>query len=84
MELKGEIIVDFKTNVPVYIMYPFNFPKDPPFLRIVNPNPKEFTPTPNYKALQSESDAKSYLLNNCLQAIKGWKANDSHVVIIYW
>lgn len=63
-------------------MYPFNFPKDPPFLRIVNPNPKEFTPTPNYKALQSESDAKSYLLNNCLQAIKGWKANDSHVTYL--
>lgn len=72
-------MVDYKGNVPLYIMYPVNFPKNPPFLRILNSNPQALTTTPHYKSLQSKADSKSYLLNDSLQEVKGWKPNHSVV-----
>lgn len=60
-------------------MYPANFPKAPPFVRIVNPNPQQLTPTQYYLNLKSKSDLKSFILNEKLQEIKGWKHNNSVV-----
>ena len=60
-------------------MYPSNFPKAAPLLRIVNPNYNAFSPTPFFKKIQSKNDPKSYLLNECLPSIKTWKPSHSVV-----
>jgi hypothetical protein len=59
--------VDFKGSLSLFIMYPATFPKNPPLLRIINPNPQQYSVAPFYKKLQSKTDARSYLLNECLQ-----------------
>ena len=63
-------------------MYPYTFPKVPPFLRIINPNPQQFTVHPNYKKYQSKTDQRSYLLNDCLQEVKSWKPGSTVVIQI--
>jgi hypothetical protein len=60
-------------------MYPPNYQKMPPNVRIVNPNPQQLTPTQYYLQIQSKSDQKSYILNDRLKEIKLWK-NGSSVV----
>jgi len=60
-------------------MYPVTFPKTPPFLRILNPNPQQLTVNPYYKKYQSKTDSRSYLLNDCLQEAKSWKQSSSVV-----
>jgi hypothetical protein len=72
-------MVDYKGNVPMYVMYPVNFPKQPPFLRIVNPDDSKLSIVPHYQSFRSSSDPKSFLLNDCLQELKTWKSTDSVV-----
>lgn len=69
-----------KGSFTLFIMYPVAFPKDPPFLRILNPNPQQYSVNNSYKKYQSKTDARSYLLNDCLQEVKGWKQNSSVVL----
>jgi len=79
IELKGDIQVENKGKIPLFIMYPANFPKSPPFVRIVNPNPQQLHPTQYYLNIKSKSDQKSYILNEKLQEVKNWKQNTSVV-----
>lgn len=63
-------------------MYPASFPKSPPFLRILNPNPQTYKVNPSFEKFRSKTDARSYLLNDCLQEIKGWKNSSSVASVI--
>lgn len=81
MELKGEISVEYKGNLSLFIMYPKTFPQTAPFLRIINPNPQQFTVHQNYVKYRSKTDVRSYLLNDCLQEVKSWKPCSSVVDI---
>lgn len=60
-------------------MYPASFPKIPPFVRIVNPNPQQLAPTQYYLKIKSKSDQNSFILNEVLQEVKGWKPAHSVV-----
>jgi hypothetical protein len=63
IEIKGEIQVELRGKIKLNIMYPGTFPKTAPYLRIINPNPVDYLPTPFYLPLQSKNDNKSYVLN---------------------
>ena len=63
-------------------MYPANFPKVPPFVRLVNSNPHQFSPSQYYLKVQSKSDSNSFILNDVLQEVKGWKPTHSVVTSI--
>lgn len=60
-------------------MYPATFPKNAPYLRIINPNTNEFAPTMMYLPLQSKTDTKSYVLNEKLESVKKWNSSTSVV-----
>jgi hypothetical protein len=61
------------------VMYPASFPKQAPYLRIINPNPAEYAATPHYQALQSKTDNSSFILNERLEAVKKWNSSTSVV-----
>lgn len=62
------------------MMIPANFPVKPPYVRIINRNP-DFIVDDFYRALQSPSDQKSYILNERLNEIKTWDQNKSIVIL---
>lgn len=57
VDIKGKTCkVDFN------MMLPSDYPRSPPYVRIVNRNP-EYRVDPFYQSLQSKSDKSSYILN---------------------
>mgnify|MGYP000894894343 CR=1 FL=1 len=57
VDIKGKTCkVDFN------MMLPSDYPRSPPYVRIVNRNP-EYRVDPFYLSLQSKSDKSSYILN---------------------
>jgi len=44
------------------MMLPKEYPRSPPFVRIVNRNP-DYRVDPFYQSLQSKTDKSSYILN---------------------
>ena len=62
-------------------MYPAGFPKQPPFVRIVNPNPKLLAPYHTFKPCQSNNDPLSFVLNDKLQKVKNWHSSASVVAL---
>lgn len=76
IEIRGKICkVDFNMMLPV------NFPKKPPYVRIVNQN-SEYRVQPFYRNLQSPTDPKSYILNQKLTQVRNWDETKSIVNII--
>lgn len=63
-------------------MYPASFPKQAPYLRIINPNPAEYAATNHYVALQSKTDNSSFILNERLEAVKKWNSSTSVVNLV--
>lgn len=66
-------------SIQVFLMYPPNFPRAPPYFRVVNPNPNQFHPKYAYIKLQSLNDPKSVILNSILNEIKSWNPSKSVV-----
>lgn len=60
------------------MMLPFDYPRSPPFVRIVNRNP-EYTVDPFYIPLKSKTDPSSFVLNDKLGAVKMWQPSSSLV-----
>ena len=65
IELKGILEIDIKgktCKVDFNMMLPSDYPRSPPFLRIVNRNP-DYKVDPLYQPLRSKTDMSSYILN---------------------
>ena len=60
-------------------MYPSGFPNKAPVVRIVNPSPNLLAPYQSFKPLQSSNDPLSFVLNDKLQKVKNWQAQNSVV-----
>lgn len=81
IELKGILEIDIKSKtckVDYNMMLPFDYPRSPPFVRIVNRNP-DYTVDPFYQSLKSKTDPSSYVLNDKLASVKGWQPSSSLV-----
>jgi hypothetical protein len=63
-------------------MYPERFPNIAPFLRVINPNPSEFTISSQYIHLKSQNDPRSLVINPLLNEIKTWQPHNSVVSIL--
>lgn len=59
-------------------MLPADYPRSPPFVRIVNRNP-DYAIDPYYQSLKSKTDPSSYVLNEKLTSVKGWQPSSSLV-----
>ncbi len=66
IEIKGKIC-----KVDYNMMLPPNFPKKPPYVRIINQS-SEFRVDPFYQNLRSPTDPNSYILNEKLTQTKKW------------
>lgn len=65
IELKGILEIEIKgktCKVDFNLMIPHNYPRDPPFVRIINRNP-DYVVDSYYKSLQSKNDPSSFVLN---------------------
>lgn len=62
------------------MMIPTDFPKKPPYVRIVNTNNDQVNPF--YQNLRSPTDPKSFILNKALVQCKNWDEKKSIVNII--
>jgi hypothetical protein len=81
IELKGILEVDIKSKtckVDYNMMLPSDYPRSPPFVRIVNRNP-DYAVDPHYQSLKSKTDPSSYVLNDKLVSVKGWQPSSSLV-----
>jgi len=63
------------------MMLPFDYPRSPPNVRIVNRNP-DYVVDPFYKSIQSKTDPSSYILNTKLEAVKNWHPSSSLVLFL--
>lgn len=76
LEVRGK-----NCKVDYNMMLPQGFPKQPPFIRIVNRN-AEYNVDSFYKDCRSPTDPKSFLLNSKLTEIMNWEPSKS-IVLIY-
>ena len=82
LEIKGIIEIEIKKKtckVDFNMMLPNDFPRSPPYVRIINRNP-DYKVDPYYQHLQSKSDKSSYILNEKLNACKNWHPSNSLVL----
>ena len=61
-------------------MLPADFPRSPPFVRIVNRNP-DYKVDSFYTSLKSKTDPMSYVLNEKLTSVQTWQPSSSLVLI---
>jgi hypothetical protein len=83
IELKGILEVDIKgktCKVDYNMMLPSDYPRSPPFVRIVNRNP-DYAVDSYYQSLKSKTDPSSYVLNEKLTSVKGWQQSSSLVLL---
>lgn len=79
--MKGILEIEIKgktCKVDYNMMLPFDYPRSPPFVRIVNRNP-DYSVDPFYHSLKSKTDPSSYVLNEKLTSVKGWQQSSSLV-----
>ena len=84
IELKGILEIDIKgkiCKVDFNMMLPSDYPRSPPFVRIVNRNP-DYIVDPFYQSLKSKTDPTSYIMNEKLTSVKGWMPSSSLVLFI--
>lgn len=65
LELKSELDIEIRgkvCKVDYNMMLPVNYPKKPPYVRIVNKDPS-FTVNNFYLSLRSPTDPNSFILN---------------------
>lgn len=65
LELKSDVDIEIKgkvCKVDYYMMLPVNFPKKPPYVRIVNKDPSNIVHN-FYIPLRSPTDPNSFILN---------------------
>lgn len=60
------------------MMLPNDYPRSPPFVRIVNRNP-DYVVDAFYQSLKSKTDPTSYVLNDKLVSVKAWAPSSSLV-----
>jgi len=61
--MKGEVQIDNQNKIEICLMYPPTFPKNPPFLRALNPNVTQYAVKTAFEILKSKNDPKSLVLN---------------------
>lgn len=84
LELKSELDIEIRgkvEKVDFYMMLPANYPKKPPFVRIVNKNPASIV-NKFYLSLRSPTDPNSFILNEKLTQCRSWDENKSIVNVI--
>lgn len=84
IELKGILEIDIKgkiCKVDFNMMLPSDYPRSPPFVRIVNRNP-DYLVDPFYQTLKSKTDPTSYIMNEKLTSVKTWMPSSSLVLIV--
>lgn len=62
-------------------MLPADFPRSPPFVRIVNRNP-DYKVDAFYTSLKSKTDPMSYVLNEKLTSVQTWQPSSSLVNVL--
>lgn len=81
IEVKGILEVEIKgktCKVDFNMMLPNDYPRTPPFVRIVNRNP-DYVVDAFYQSLKSKTDPTSYVLNDKLVSVKAWAPSSSLV-----
>ena len=84
IQLKGILEIDIKAKtckVDFNLMLPADFPRSPPFVRIVNRNP-DYKVDAFYTSLKSKTDPMSYVLNEKLTSVQTWQPSSSLVPIL--
>jgi hypothetical protein len=79
IELKGEVNLEFQQKLELNMMFPYDFPRASPFIRVLNPNPAIYTIKPFYNPLRSKNDQRSLVLNGALNESKNWNPAKSAV-----
>lgn len=62
-------------------MLPADFPRSPPFVRIVNRN-ADYKVDPFYTSLKSKTDPMSYVMNEKLTSVQTWQPSSSLVLMM--